>query len=141
MKKLFLSALMVFGLLLLAGCGKEQVLRCKATESGVDVGYNVTFKGARITKMNLTYDMNLSAYSDQQIDLLRQKDFCEVVQNAMSQYKEAFENCTQSIESKNLHVYSDLNVDKITNNELEKLSSITKSKEGLEEVGYTCTIE
>ena len=96
-RRVLLGILLVFGVLLLSGCGKEKVLRCKASQSGVDIGYNVTFKGVRITAMELSYDMNLSSYNDTQIDALKTKDFCEVVKSSMSQYASAFENCTQKI--------------------------------------------
>ena len=50
-------------------------------------------------------------------------------------------NRTQRIENKHLYVHTDLDVDKVASSELDKLSSIKKSKEGLEAIGYTCTIE
>ena len=140
-KRIVYSLAVVISLLVLSGCGKEQILRCKATESKVDVGYNVTFKGSRITKMDLSYDMDLTSYTDAQIKLLEEKDFCEVVKTSMSQYKDAFMNCNDTIANKHLSVIADLSVDKIANNELEKFSSIEKSKEELEKMGYTCTIE
>ena len=141
MKKRIFGVILLCALLLLTGCGKEQTLRCKATESGVDIGYNVTFKGAVITKMDLSYDMPLTAYSEAQIEQLKGQDFCEVVKSSMTQYADAFSNCTQNIKDKHLLVHTDLIVGKVAKNELSKLSSIKKSKEGLEEIGYTCTIE
>lgn len=139
--KYVLGVALFASILLLTGCGKEQTLRCKAVSSGVDVGFNVKFKGRLITNMDITYDMDLSQYNDTAIEAIRKQDFCNVVKQSMSQYESAFENCRQDISNKKLHVASDLNVDKVAKNELEKLSSVKDAKEGLEKVGYTCTIE
>ena len=139
--KFVLGVTLLASILLLTGCGKEQTLRCTATASGVDVGFNVKFKGRIITNMDITYDMDLSQYNDVQIEAIKKQDFCAVVKKSMSQYESAFENCRQEIANKKLHVASDLDVDKVTKNELEKLSSVDSAKEGLEKVGYTCTVE
>lgn len=141
MRKIVIVVSLIVSVLLLSGCGKEQTLRCKANANGVDVGFNVLFKGHVIKNMDISYDMDLSMYSDVQIEAIKKQDFCSVVKKSLSQYESAFENCKQEISNKKLHVTSDLIVDKIANNELEKLSSISKAKEGLEESGYTCTIE
>ena len=63
---------------------------------------NCYYKGVRITKMDLTYDMDLSKYTEQQINVLKEKDFCSVVKTSMSQYADAFENCSQDISNKHL---------------------------------------
>jgi hypothetical protein len=139
--KRLLGVALAFALLLLTGCGKESNLHCTATESGVNVGFNVKFMGKRITDMNVTYDMNLSSYNDVQIAAIEKQDFCEIVKTSMSQYKDAFTNCSQNVANKNLHVNADLDINKIAKNELEKFSSVSDAKEGLESVGYTCTVD
>ena len=141
--KLFVGVLVLFGVLLLSGCGltKEQTLLCTASQSGVDVGFNVKFKGYKIEQMDITYDMDLSKYNDIQIEAISKQDFCEVVKKSMSQYKDAFTECKQDVSNKNLHVATGLEVDKVAKSELDKFSSIDNAKEGLEKVGYSCTIK
>ncbi len=141
--KRILGISLVGVLFLLSGCGltKESKLLCKTTASGVDVQFNVDFVGKKIDGINIVYDMDLSKYNDTQIEAVGKQDFCSVVKSSMSQYKDAFMNCNQGIENKNLHVTAGLDVDKIAKNELEKFASVDDAKKSLEAVGYTCTIE
>ncbi len=143
LSKRILGVALVGGLFLLSGCGltKESKLLCKTTASGVDVQFNVDFVGQKISGMNIVYDMDLSKYNDTQIEAVGKQDFCSVVKTSMSQYKDAFTNCNQGIENKKLHVTASLDINKIAKNELEKFSSVEAAKEGLEAVGYTCTVE
>ena len=143
MKKNILVVSLLSAILLLTGCGsnKEALLRCKATKSGVDVGFNVGFKGSKVVKMDLSYDMDLSQYSDAQIDLVKEQDFCSSVKSSMKEYEEAFVNCKQEVSNKHLLVTSDLDVDKVAKNELQKFATPEDTKKELEKTGYTCTIE
>ena len=143
MKKLILGSILLFGVLLLTGCGsqKEALLRCTATQSGVDVNLNVKFIGKKVDKMDLSYNMDLSGYNDTQINAIGNQDFCTSVKNAMSQYSDAFTNCKQNISNKHLVVTADFDIDKIATSELDKMSSVEDAKTGLESAGYTCTVE
>ena len=138
--KLFVCIFVFCFALLLGGCGKEKMLNCKTTTSGVDVGFNVKFTGNRIDDIDITYDMDLSSYSDIHIQAVGKQDFCKVIKSSMPQYKEAFEDCKQDITNKKLHVSAELDIDKIAKNELQKFSSVKSAKSGLEKVGYTCEI-
>ena len=127
---------------LLVGCGNQQKkLVCTQTASGVDIEFNVGFKGKVISSMDFNYDMDLSKYSDTQIKAIEKQDFCSAVKNSMSQYKSAFTKCDQKVESKHLKVDSVLDVDKVAKDISEKLTTPEKAKEELEKQGYKCIIK
>jgi len=139
--KLVLTLVVAMATLLLVGCGKEKKLVCTQTASGVDIEFNVGFKGKVISSMDFNYDMDLSKYSDTQIKAIEKQDFCSLVKKSMSAYKEAFTKCDQKVESKHLKVDAELDVNKVTKSVSEKMTSPEKAKEELEKQGYTCTIK
>ncbi len=127
--------------LLATGCGqKESKLVCTQSQKGVDVVFNVGFKGDRVDSMDFTYNMDLSSYNDTQIDAVGKQDFCELVKSSMSAYKDAFTNCEQKIESKKLIVSSVLDVDKVAGDEKDNMGTPEEAKKELEAEGYTCTL-
>lgn len=129
-------------LLVVTGCNtKESKLVCKQTANGVDITFNVGFKGNTIAAMDFDYDMDLSSYTDEQIGLLKEQDFCTSVKAAMSSYKDAFTDCKQNITDKHLKVSSVLDVDKIAKNILDKMTTPAKTKKELEKEGYKCTVK
>ncbi len=150
MKKVCVVTLVALMTLLLAGCGgKEQKLVCKQNTEGVDVTFNIGFKGNMIKTMDFNYDMSLAGRSDAEVEAISKQDFCSSIKDAMSEYKEAFTNCEHRIETqkvedgeeKHLRIESVLDVDKIAKNTLDKMGSIESGKEALESQGYTCTIK
>ena len=140
-KYLLFSGLIAVSLLV-AGCGpKETKLICTQNQNGLDIVFNIGFKGNKVDSMDFDYNMDLSSYNDTQIDAISKQDFCEVVKSYMTEYKEAFTSCNQKIESKELKVSSVLDVDKIAENEKEKMGTPEATKEELEQQGYSCTIK
>ena len=133
----------VFALIFLStGCGsKEAKLVCTQTSSGVDITFNVDFKGNIIKAMDFGYDMDLSKYSDAQIKAIEKQDFCSSVKRSMSEYKDAFNNCEQSVKEKHLQVSAKFDVDKIAKNVLDKMTSPENAKKELEKENYKCTIK
>ena len=126
---------------LVTGCGKKETLTCTQSKSGVDITFNVGFEGSTITTMDFAYDMDLSSYSDTTLKYLEKQDWCATVKSSMSEYKDAFTDCKQSLENKKLNVSSTLNVDKIAKSVLGKMKSSKAAKKELEAEGYTCTIK
>ena len=128
---------------LVTGCGnKETKLVCTQEQSGVDITFNVGFKGNTLETMDFSYNMDLSSYTDAQIDAVKKEDFCSAVKSSMSEYSNAFTDCKQDINSKKqLVVNSVLDVDKIAKTELEKMASPDDTKKALEDQGYSCTIK
>ena len=140
--KLILIGTMIFVVVLATGCGKKETkLSCTQTASGVDITLNLNFKGNEINDMDVKYEMDLSEYPDEVIDLMKEQDFCEVVKNGMDELNNAFTNCKQDVSNKKLNVYSTLDVNKVDNDLLEKMPSPEEAKEELEAEGYTCTIK
>ena len=141
-KSKFLVGTVAAVALLATGCSpKESKLVCTQNTSGVDIEFNVGFKGNVIDTMDFNYDMDLSKYSDSQIEAVGKQDFCTIVKNAMSTYKDAFTDCKQDIADKHLKVNSVLDVDKIAKNMLDKMSSPDATKKELESEGYKCTVK
>lgn len=139
--KLVLGVL-ISSVLLLTGCtAKEAKLTCTQNTSGVDIEFNVDFKGNKIESMDFNYDMDLSKYSSTQIKVIEKKDFCKTVKNSMIGFKEAFTDCNQKVEDKHLKVISQLDIDKIAKNYLEKMASPKSAQKQLEASGYKCTIK
>ena len=164
MKKILTSFLILFVAVMLTGCSltkqaektKETVqkrvesavkteLDCKQslTESGIsiDIDFDVTFLGSLVKDIEFSYDMDLTSYNDAQIEAVSQTDLCTTVKDAMTDYKDAFIDCKQKVEDKHIIIESELDIDKIAKNELQKLQKPSTAKEELEKEGYTCTIE
>ena len=128
--------------LLSAGCAnKETKIVCKQNTSGVDITFNVGFKGNTVETMDFQYDMDLSSYADNQIEAVGKRNFCELVKSSMPGYKDAFKDCDQKIENKHLVVVSEFDVDKVASDEKDKMGSPEETKNALEKQGYKCTIE
>lgn len=141
MKKNFvLVGVLAVSAILFTGCSaKETNLVCSLDSSGVNVEFDIKFKGDDVESMNLNYDMNLESYSDLQIEAVGAKDFCSVVMNSMKDYKEAFSNCKQEIVNKHLQVKSEFDIEKLSSDVQKGLKSPVKAKEAFEASGYTCT--
>lgn len=140
-KIVFLSVLIAI-LVVLSGCSKKETkLVCTQSASGVDIEFNVLFKGNTVTDMDFNYDMDLSSYSDIQIEAVGKQDFCSIVKKSMSDFADAFKTCEQNISQKHLKVSSILDVDKASKSILDKTGTPKATKEALEKQGYTCTME
>lgn len=140
--KIILSGLLLTVSLFISGCTqKEAKLVCNQNASGVDIEFNIGFKGNIVKTMDFNYDMDLSSYSDAQIESVGKQDFCTIVKNSMSDFKESFTDCKQNISNKHLKVNSVLDVNKVSKNFLDKMGTPEGTKEALEKQGYTCTIK
>ena len=129
MKKKFVAVVALFAVVVLTGCTpKESKLSCTQTTSGVDVGFNVGFKGNVIDTMNLTYDMDLSKYSDTQVEAISKQDFCTRVKSSMSQFKDAFTDCKQDVSNKKLNVNANLDINKVAKTFLSKRTTPKAAK-------------
>ena len=128
-------------LLLVSGCApKESRLECTQNASGVDVGFNVDFKGSVIKDINITYDMDLAKYNDTQIKAIEKQDFCKIVKEAMSDYEKGFNNCTQNVENKKLNVKANIDINKISKSLLDSMQKPDDAKTEIEDQGYKCNL-
>ena len=160
MKKIFIGLMTLVLAVMLTGCSftekaKEAVkkvktpvkaeLNCKQTVTqsgiGVAIDFDIEFVDNVIKDIDFSYDMDLTSYNDQQVEAVSKTDLCTVVKDAMSNYKNAFTDCNQKVENKHMIIESELDIDKIAKNQLEKMSKPEAAKEELEKEGYTCTIE
>ena len=142
-KGLLLSSVLVAVLILTTACGGESKLKCTTSVSGVDINYNVGFKGNTIDTMDFAYTMDLSDYDDSTISLFENQDFCSEIKagNDMKDYKDAFKDCNKKIEDKKLKVTASFEVNKIAKSLLDKIQSPESAKKELESQNFKCTIE
>ena len=142
MRKMLIGVSLI-ALTLTTGCfaSKEKNLVCTTNVSGIKIEFNIKFKGNIVKNMDFSYDMDLSSYSESQIDLVKAKDFCPTIKQSMPDYSFAFKDCNQKLENKHLIVASEIDVDKIANSTKDKMGSPTKTKEALEKTGYSCSFK
>ena len=143
MKKRYLLFIAVVVLLITTGCfpAREKKLVCKQNASGVDVIFNIAFKGNTIEKMDFSYDVDMTSRNQSSIDLIAKQDFCSVVKASMKDYANAFASCNQDVENKHLVVKAELDVDKLAGNAINKKTSPNAAKKELEKQNYTCSFE
>lgn len=139
------KGILLFGIagacLLLTGCGNKATLKCNMNSSGVDINFNIDFKGNSIDAMDLKYAMDLSDFSDSQIDILKNQDLCSGLKEDMDEFKDAFADCKQELNDKKLNISAKFNVDKISSEKRDKMQTPEDAKKDLESSGYKCTIE
>ena len=140
MKKLLIIVFICSFLLVGCSFGKRKVV-CTQKASGVDIEFNVGFFFNKIKTIDFNYDMDVSNYTDAQITMLEKQDFCNIVKESMTDYKDAFDNCNQKVVNKHLKVYADLDVKKLDGGTFKKFTTPKKAKKELESTGYTCTIK
>ena len=98
MKKIGLVVLSVLMVLLVSGCGaKTQKLSCKTQVEGVDITFNVGFKGNMIETMDFNYFYDLSKYTDAQVESIEKQDFCQTIKDSMPDYKDGFKSCEDHV--------------------------------------------
>ena len=132
---------MITTLLLSTACGSKTTVKCTTNSSGIDVNLNIGFDGNKIEKMDLQYFMDLSSYSDSEISLIKNQEFCSGIKTSMSDFKDAITDCKQNIEDKKLTVNANFDVNKIAASTLEKMQSPEDAKKDLESSGYKCEIQ
>ena len=138
---------LVFGVLFcstltLTGCGgsnKETKLVCTQTMSGVDIEIDAVFKNDEVSTVDFSYEMDLSKYSDTQIEAIGKQDFCKIVKGAIGSYKDAFGNCNHEVKDKKLSLTASLDPDKLESAGLSKKSTPEQGKKSFESQGYECT--
>ena len=151
MKKIGLLCTLLI-VLLLTGCESDIInngdikvdngtrLSCNQKVQTVDVKMIADFKDDKLTYLGLEYGMDLSSYTDTQVNAIQKEDMCTIVKNSMSNYSDAFTNCKQSVENKQLLITADFDLDKLKGADLTTQTSIDEAKTELEKQGYSCTI-
>ena len=142
MKKYLLVGVLL-ATLLLTGCGgsaNTKRLLCTQKVQTVDVNMIADFEGDLLTYLGLKYEMDLTQYTDAQIELIGKQDMCSVVKTSMANYTSAFTNCKQSVDSKVLIITADFDLDKLITGDIKKEAKIEDVQAGLEKQNYKCTI-
>ena len=141
MKKVLMILTICLGVLVVTGCGKTQKLNCSREEDTMKIEMNFTFKSDKVTGLVLNYKLDLSEYNDIQLEAVGKQDFCSVLKSSLAEYGEAFNNCSQKIESKNLYVTTDLDIDELSDGVRASMSSLEAAKSSMESANYTCTVK
>ena len=141
MKKLLYGALTLVFALVLTGCGNREKVVCEQKSTSYTTQLVTEVEKDTIRGMSMKMEMDLSAYSDAQMEQVAKQDFCTLVKSYLSTYSEALENCKQDVSRKILTITSDINVNKITDQELQLNKTSKEVKEYFEKQGYTCEIK
>lgn len=143
MKKILLFSLL-FIALFITGCGSDvgagKKLVCNQKVQTVDVDMIADFNGDELTYLGLKYEMDLSDYTDYQIELIGSQDMCSTVKTSMAAYTNSFTNCKQKVENKILIITADFDLDKLISGDIKKEAKIEDVKTALEKQNYKCTI-
>ena len=119
---------------------KQKKLVCTQTQSGVDIELTVAFKGNEVSTIDFGYGMDLSKYSDTQIEAIGKQDFCSTIKSIMGSYKDAFGNCKFEItKSKQLSLTASLDPDELGSSGVSKKSTPEQAKKSFESQGYKCS--
>lgn len=138
MKKVLFA---LIALLLVTGCGgSTKRLLCSQKVQTIDVNMIADFKGDELTYLGLKYEMDLTSYTDAQVELVGKQDMCSTVKASMSSYTNAFTNCKQKIDNKILVITADFDLDKLIAGDIKREAKIEDVKAGLEKQNYKCTI-
>ena len=141
MKKTISACIVLTMIVMLTGCGNREKVVCEQKSTSYTTQLVTEIEKDTIKGMSMKMEMDLSAYSDAQIEQVAKQDFCTLVKSYLSTYSEALENCKQDVSRKILTITSDINVNKITDQELQLNKTSKEVKEYFEKQGYTCEIK
>ena len=127
MRRVLLVSILLIALFV-TGCGNSNEVVCTQSVSGVKIDMIMSFKEDKLDTMGLKYSMNLEDYSDEQIKQIGEQNLCSSVKNAMKTYVDAFKNCKQNIDNKNLVITADFDIDKLPGSEKGKRDSKEDAK-------------
>lgn len=149
-KKVLLSLTLVFVLLLVAGCGKnENILTCSNKQDIMGITINstskMTFVSDKVSKVNLVMDVVAES------DLMKQ-NWEQVVKTYEEQYKpekkDGFELSVKNDDKNHKFIINyDINLDKVSKETLASYNldsmfgaedSLETAKSDLEKAGFTC---
>lgn len=134
---------MLFSLILIlfvaTGCGKKLI--CNSKNDIMDLDITVEYKNKEIKKMILNYNYDLSKYGDNDIEQFKKQDFCSLIETSSDTFAGAIKKCSQSVKSKNLIVNAEIDITKLSSNDITKKSKIEDVKKSFENAGSTCKIK
>lgn len=140
MKKIIVFSL-TFILFLITGCNKNQKLVCDSKNDIMDLNIIVEYKNKTIDKMLLNYTYDLTKYDEKDIESFKKQDFCKLIENSSDTFAGAIKYCNQSISDKKLKVKANIDVSKLSNDDITKNSKIESVKNSFENSGSICKIK
>ena len=138
-KKICLSCLIAL-LLFTTGCKKEKKLVCNKTNTNTKMTLNFIYKGDELDNMGMVYTLDTSKLDDDVVKESRKQDYCAMFASSMGQFGEAFKNCKQKNNSKNIELTSEFDIEKLKSDEVDS-KSIDNTKQRLEKAKFECSIE
>ena len=129
MRKAWLFSIL-FITLIITGCSNTQKLVCSQKIQNIDVNMTGEFEGDKLLRLELKYIMDLSQYTDVQINDIKSQDMCAIVKASMATYADSFTNCKQKLDKKNLIITGDI----------KKEANVEEFKSGLEKLNYSCVV-
>ena len=137
MRKVVLFGVLVIALFM-TGCSKKKELVCSQSMTNVDIKMILGYEDDKLSSMEFREVVNLSTYSDNDIDKLRSQDLCSLAKQSVGQMAEAFINCKQKISGKELILTGEFELEKIPNSEVGINKSMDEAKEYFEQKGLKC---
>ena len=135
-KYLFLIAT----ILIISGCGKNKELICTNKNDIMQMKVTVKYKSKKIDKMYLNYEYDLSSYDEKNINNFDKQNYCELIESSSDIFNGAIKDCTQNIKDKKLNVNAQIDISKLSNDDLSKNSKIEEVKSSFESAGSNCEI-
>ncbi len=112
-----------------------KTLKCSMSETLGEVKLtaemSLKFKGGKLSSGTMSESMDLSSYSDSEIEELKNQDFCS--ENLNSDELIVYSNCKQKIDNKTISISVDV---KPGSKAQER--TFEEAKEEIEKLGYTC---
>ena len=142
-KRIMIFSVIIFIVLLTTACDRNTTLKCTVSTDEYDLNLIYGFDGRILKTMGLQYIIDVSAYSDKEIKLLEQQDYCNYIKlhENFIEFSEAFEKCEQKLDNKKIVIDADFDINKVPSEELSKMQSYHDAKKELESSGYKCTLE
>lgn len=141
MKKSLMVFLIICALFITSGCVKRETLNCFRSNDNLNIETNIIYADKKADTMSLMYSIDLSKYTDEQIEVISTKDYCNTINEALPQYNGAFINCKQDIKNKKLYVSTGVDINKLSGGPLKSVSTIESAQKDLESSGYTCRVK
>lgn len=152
MKKGIILLFLLASPFMLTGCGDKdedggskasksvKTLTCKATVSGLDTTVNIEYntKDKEVKSAKTSYVMDLSSYTDDQIEQIKKTDLCASFNGEMAT------DCKTTYEDKKLVVNVDMDIDYMVKTEFEgnKNMELDDIKAGYEKnLSAECTVK
>jgi len=126
--------------LLLQGCFNTKTLECKEINGNNSAELILKYRNDKLYSMKAYYKMDLSSYSDEQIEEIKKEDTCDEISRSILGI--AAKTCNKNISSKLLTIDIEADISKIKEENLDTVNSITKTKETFENNSKaTCEIK